>query len=88
MRWVKDNEEEQVLAGLPYNQKQMFWISFGQLWCSKFKDESLKQQILTGYHSPGEFRVTGSLQNNVDFARDFNCPLGSRMNPEKKCAVW
>ena len=88
VRWVADNHDEQVLAGLPYNQKQMFWISFGQIWCSKFKDESLKQQILTGYHSPGEFRVLGSLQNNVDFAQDFSCPLGSPMNPEKKCSVW
>jgi membrane metallo-endopeptidase-like protein 1 len=85
---LTDNEDEKILAGLPYSPKQLFWISFGQVWCTKYRDEALKSQILTAYHSPGEFRVIGPLSNNQDFANDFNCPLGSKMNPEQKCAVW
>ena len=45
-------------------------------------------QIETGAHSPGRYRILGPLSNNEDFARDFNCPVGSPMNPEKKCKVW
>lgn len=86
--FVKDNGPPQRLPGHDYNQNQMFWISFGQVWCSKFKDGTLKSQILTGVHSPGEFRIKGSLSNNEDFAKDFNCPVGSKMNPKKKCTVW
>ena len=88
VRWVADNQPESKIVGFPYSSKQMFWISFSQVWCFRYRDETLKSQILTGSHSPGRFRVIGSLSNNRDFAKDFNCPIGSKMNPEKKCTVW
>ena len=59
-----------------------------QVWCSKYRDLGLKNQILTGAHSPGMFRINGPLSNNEDFANDFNCSLGSKMNPVEKCEVW
>ena len=33
-------------------------------------------------------RVYGPLQNSEEFAKAFQCPVGTRMNPKKKCAVW
>merc|ERR1719357_873857 len=87
--YVKDHGEEEALPGFSqYTPKQMFWISFGQVWCSKYKDGTLKSRILTGVHSPGEFRIKGPLSNNPDFASDFKCKKGTPMNPEKKCTVW
>ena len=59
-----------------------------QGWCSVKTDEAQKTQILRDTHSPQAFRTIGSLSNNEDFAKDFNCPKGSKMNPEKKCTVW
>ena len=59
-----------------------------QNWCAIYRDEKLKNQVLTGQHAPSEFRIKGPLRNNEDFARDFKCALGSKMNPEKKCNVW
>lgn len=50
--------------------------------------ETLKMRITTGLHSPAEFRVLGPLSNMDAFAKDFNCPIGSPMNPEHKCEVW
>ena len=33
-------------------------------------------------------RTDVTLKNNRHFAKAFNCPLGSRMNPVHKCKVW
>ncbi|ODM96912.1 Membrane metallo-endopeptidase-like 1 [Orchesella cincta] len=87
--WVKRNKPEPRLPGLKsYSSNQLFWLSAANVWCNKYRKESLKLRILTGVHSPGEFRVRGPFSNMDTFARDFNCPVKSAMNPEHKCAVW
>ncbi|XP_076662918.1 M13 family metallopeptidase neprilysin 2 isoform X4 [Andrena cerasifolii] len=86
--WVRRNQPEQSLPGLPYTPEQLFWISAANTWCSKYRPEAMKLRITTGFHSPGKFRVLGPLSNMNEFSKDFNCPLASKMNPEKKCAVW
>ncbi len=88
VRWIAKNQAEPKTVGLPYTPKQLFWVSFAQTWCTKYRDEKLKQQILTGVHSPSHFRVLGSVSNVEDFAIDYNCPIGSKMNPVTRCSVW
>lgn len=66
----------------------MFWISAANTWCSVYRKESLKLRVLTAHHSPGRYRVNGPMSNLIQFAKDFNCPLGSKMNPRRKCHVW
>lgn len=87
-KWIQRNGNEPLLPGLMYNPSQMFWISAANTWCAKYRAESLKLRILTGYHSPGQFRVQGPFSNSEDFNRDFGCPAGTKMNPAKKCLVW
>ncbi|XP_022190551.2 neprilysin-2 [Nilaparvata lugens] len=87
--WVRQNGPEPRLPGLQmFSPQQMFWISAAKSWCLKIKDEELKMRITTGVHSPGEFRVIGPLSNLKEFAQDFGCPTGSKMNPQHKCTVW
>jgi membrane metallo-endopeptidase-like protein 1 len=87
--WAGRNVEEPRLPGLQqFSPIQMFWISAGNTWCSKYRDAALERRIKTGAHSPGPFRVKGPFSNSADFSRDFHCPLGSVMNPHKKCEVW
>lgn len=86
--WVEKNGPEKRLPGLSFTPKQLFWISYASTWCTKYTDKGLRNQVLTQYHSPSSFRIIGPLSNNEKFAQDFHCPLGSNMNPEKKCNVW
>ncbi|RHZ28385.1 hypothetical protein DYB26_005112 [Aphanomyces astaci] len=67
--------------------EKMFWIKYGQSWCEKNSD-ALLQALLNDVHPPGRHRLIGSVQNSVDFAKVFNCPVDSPMNPTKKCVMW
>jgi len=87
--WTKRNGAEPRLPGFAeYTPEQMFWISAGNTWCSKYRPLALERRIRTGAHSPGPFRVKGPFSNSPDFSRDFHCPIGSTMNPTSKCEVW
>jgi neprilysin len=85
---VKVNGAEKKLPGLNYNTNQLFWISSAQTWCASFRSEAMKKRILTGVHSPNQFRVLGPFSNIGQFSDDFKCAKGSTMNPEKKCEIW
>ncbi|GLH05802.1 Neprilysin-2 [Gryllus bimaculatus] len=88
LSWVKENKKtEPILPGLDYTPQQLFWISAAQTWCNKYRPQAMRQRITTGVHSPGRFRVIGPLSNREEFSRDFNCPLGSKMNPIDKCQL-
>ncbi|RHZ30491.1 hypothetical protein DYB37_011837, partial [Aphanomyces astaci] len=67
--------------------EKMFWIRYGQSLCEKNSDARL-QDLLTARYPPGRHRLIGAVQNSVDFAKAFNCPVDSPMNPTKKCAMW
>lgn len=86
-KWSDQNPEPR-LPGLSLTSKQLFFVGFAQVWCSISTPEALKLQVLNDPHAPAQFRVIGTLSNSREFAREFNCPLGSKMNPEKKCVVW
>ena len=87
-KWVLRNEEEKLLPGLRYTQRQLFWVSAANVWCAKYRPKALKLRVLTGVHAPDMFRVRGPFSNMREFARDFKCPIGSNMNPREKCQVW
>ncbi|XP_057327202.1 neprilysin-2-like [Microplitis mediator] len=83
--WVKKYGPEATFSNLPYNSNQLFWIAYATRWC---KSKSfLRKTYSTDEHAPPDKRVIGSLSNNPEFSKDFNCPLGSNMNPVKKCSI-
>lgn len=67
---------------------QMFWLSFASVWCSKESNREMNRKLRTSSHLPGVHRVNGAVRNQEAFAADFNCPVGSPMNPAHKCQVW
>lgn len=86
--FVKQNGAESLLPGLNYTQEQLFWISSAHVWCAVTTPEFDSMLITTDVHSPSEFRVNGVVNNMREFAHDFQCKSGSKMNPVNKCEVW
>ncbi|KAJ8983446.1 hypothetical protein NQ317_013319 [Molorchus minor] len=89
MNYVKKFGEEPKLPGFEnFTSYQLFFIAYGSIWCESISIEDLRLQVEYDEHCPNSIRVLGTLQNSEDFAKVFNCPRGSYMNPERKCRIW
>ncbi|NWR51505.1 NEP protein, partial [Regulus satrapa] len=86
--FVKKHGKEKLLPGLDMNHKQLFFLNFAQVWCGTYRPEYAVNSIKTDVHSPGKFRVLGSLQNSPEFSEAFSCTTRDNMDPAKKCRVW
>ncbi|KAF8610076.1 zincin [Ceratobasidium sp. AG-I] len=85
---VSNANADFTLPGLNYTQEQLFWISFGRIWATKIKPAYAVQRARTDPHSPGLYRVDGTLSNIPAFAEAFGCKKHTKMNPEKQCTLW
>uniref|UniRef100_A0A0N4ZTD8 Neprilysin n=1 Tax=Parastrongyloides trichosuri TaxID=131310 RepID=A0A0N4ZTD8_PARTI len=84
-----DNEQNVRLALAPeYTMNQIFFLNFASFWCGVESKESLEMSLNSDAHSPGKYRVIGTLQNIPEFSTAFNCNAKSKMNPINKCSVW
>ncbi|KAL6445044.1 hypothetical protein ACFW04_002160 [Cataglyphis niger] len=79
-----------VLPGLEeITNDQLYFLSFANIWCEATIDSNTTlMHAKMDVHSTGRLRVIGSVSNSQDFAKAFNCPVGSAMNPERKCNIW
>jgi putative endopeptidase len=71
-----------------YTEAQRYFLGFAQVWCQNQTDQSARQSALTDPHSPGKWRVDGSVQNFDEFGTAFGCTKGQPMYPVKSCRVW
>ncbi|XP_039303855.1 endothelin-converting enzyme 1 [Solenopsis invicta] len=77
-----------VLPGLEdLTNDQLFFLSFAYLSCEAQSNSAL-EMAKADSHSIERLRVIGSVSNSQDFAKAYNCPVGSAMNPERKCNIW
>ncbi|EDO49850.1 predicted protein [Nematostella vectensis] len=86
--WVSRHGPEPRLPGMMLTNEQIFFFAFARNWCGMFSPEAGKLSLKWDEHAPMPWRVNGSLKNFKKFAEHFKCPVGSPMNPEKRCAVW
>ncbi|MDQ2890515.1 MAG: M13 family metallopeptidase [Gemmatimonadota bacterium] len=69
---------------------QRFFMGFAQIWRTKYRDASLRQQLLSDPHSPGMYRAFVPLVNNDAFDAAFNVQAGDRMYlaPADRVKIW
>ena len=71
-----------------YTEGQRYFIGFAQLWCENHSDAVARQLALVDPHSPGRWRVNGTVQNFDEFGKAFGCTKGQPMYPASSCRVW
>jgi putative endopeptidase len=71
-----------------YTEAQRYFLGFAQVWCQNQTEQSARQSALTDPHSPGRWRVNGTVQNFDAFGKAFGCTKGQPMVPVKSCRVW
>ncbi|HSU15292.1 M13 family metallopeptidase [Longimicrobium sp.] len=80
--------EAPVIGGFTGDQR--FFLGWAQVWRTLYRDASLRNQLLTDPHSPGQFRGNGPLVNNAAFYRAFGVKEGDKMyRPEAdRVVIW
>jgi putative endopeptidase len=71
-----------------YTEAQRYFLGFAQVWCQNSTDQTNRQLALTDPHSPGRWRVNGTVQNFEGFGEAFGCKKGQPMYPEHSCRIW
>ena len=83
-----EGKEAPVMDG--FSGEQRFFISWAQVWRTKFREEALRRQLSTGPHSPAHYRVIGVLPNIPEFYTAFDIKEGDAMYiaPEQRVKIW
>lgn len=73
-----------------WSGEQRLFLGLAQARRSKAREQRALALIKTDPHSPGEFRINGSLRNNTTFYQEFNVKPGDGMYlPEnKRVSIW
>ncbi len=71
-----------------YTPEQRLFLGFAQIWCENSSAEYARARAMTDPHSPGRYRVNGTLQNMPEFQKAFSCKAGQPMVSANACRVW
>ncbi len=77
-----------IIGGFTGDQR--FFLGYAQIWRTKARDESLRNQLLTDPHSPGTYRAFVPLTNIEGFYTAFNLKPGDKLYraPEDRVRIW
>ncbi len=83
-----EGKEKKIING--YTPEQRFFIAFAHVWKNNIRDDALVSRIKSDPHSPGMYRVNGTLSNMPEFFDAFNVNEGDPMRqPNDKIArIW
>ncbi|WP_305095674.1 M13 family metallopeptidase [Croceibacterium aestuarii] len=81
-------KEAPVIDGLTGDQR--FFLGYAQVWRSKAREDSLRNQVATDPHSPARYRTIAPLRNLDAWYAAFGVKPGDAMYipPEKRVRIW
>ncbi|WP_224244412.1 M13 family metallopeptidase [Hyalangium gracile] len=83
-----DGKDAPVIDGFTGDQR--FFFGWAQIWRTLFRDDFLRQMLLTDTHSPSPYRVNGVVRNMPEFHQAFGVKEGDGawLPPEQRVKVW
>jgi len=83
-----DGKPAPMLDG--YTGDQRFYLSYGQIWRSKYRDSAIRRQVLSNPHAPAEFRVDGNTRNQDAWYAAFDVKSGDKyyLPPDQRVRLW
>jgi putative endopeptidase len=77
-----------VLDGFTGDQR--IYLGWAQVWRGKSRDDALKQQIASDPHSPGYYRVNGTIRNQPGWYSAYDVKAGDKLYipPEERVKIW
>ena len=83
-----DGKEAPVIGGFTGDQR--FFLGWAQVWRRAYRDEELKQRLVTDSHSPSEYRSNGVVRNMPEFYEAFGVEEGDGMYlpAEERVKIW
>jgi predicted metalloendopeptidase len=71
-----------------FTPEQRLFLGFAQVWCENMSPQEARNRAMTDPHSPGRFRVNGTVQNSPEFQKAFSCKAAQPMVSANACRVW
>ena len=83
-----NGKEAPVLDGVTGDQR--FYLGWAQVWRQLIRDQRLRNQVMTGPHSPAEFRVNGVVRNQDAWYEAFDVKPGDKLYlpREDRVPIW
>lgn len=83
-----DRKDSPVIEG--FSGDERFFIGYALGWRGKFRDEYLREILLSDPHAPYRYRVIGALQNMQAFYDTYDLQPGDGMYlaPDKRVKIW
>jgi putative endopeptidase len=83
-----NGKDAPVIDGLTGDQR--FFMGWAQVWARLYREEELRQRLITDPHSPSEFRCNGVVRNVPEFYTAFDVKEGDKLylKPEDRVKIW
>jgi len=83
-----NGQESEVIDG--FTGEQRVFVGWSQVWRRKYRDEALRNRLMTDPHSPGQYRAFGTPRNIEAFYKAFDIKEGDKMylKPEDRVKIW
>ena len=81
-------KEGAVIDGFTADQR--FFMGWARVWARLYREEELRQRLVTDPHSPAEYRCNGVVRNIPEFYSAFQVKEGDKLylKPEERVKIW